>query len=109
MLKVDSEGHTEWVRTFGGEGNDVGRSVVEAVGGGYLVAGYTDSYGEGESDIYVVKTDYDGNEEWSKTYGGEGPEMGWNVIRSIEDGYAIIGGTGTFGLGNRDVYLIKFK
>ena len=109
LLKVDSEGHTEWVRTFGGEGNDVGRSVVEAVGGGYLVAGYTDSYGEGESDIYVVKTDYDGNEEWSKTYGGEGPEMGWNVIRSIEDGYAIIGGTGTFGLGNRDVYLIKLS
>ncbi len=107
LLKVDSEGHSEWARTFGGEGIDVGRSVVKADDGGYLIAGYTDSFGEGESDIYVVKTDLEGYEEWYKTLGGEGPEMGWKVIRSDEGGYVIIGGTGTFGLGNRDVYLIK--
>ena len=72
-----------------------------------MIAGYTDSFGEGESDIYVVKTDLEGYEEWYKTLSGEGPETGWKGIRSDEGGYVIIGGTGTFGLGNRDVYLIK--
>jgi len=107
LLKVDSDGHSEWARTYGGEGIDVGRSVVKADDGGFLIVGYTDSFGEGEYDIYVVKTDIEGHEEWYKTLGGEGPEMGWDVIRSLQGGYAIIGGTGTFGLGNRDVYLIK--
>jgi hypothetical protein len=68
LLKVDSHGNKEWVKTYGGAENDNPMKVVQTPDGGYIVAGSTDSFGSG-LDFYLIKTDSKGNLEWQKTYG----------------------------------------
>ncbi|MCD4747323.1 MAG: T9SS type A sorting domain-containing protein, partial [Bacteroidales bacterium] len=71
------------------------------------ICGYTESFGEGENDIYVLKLDENGNEIWIKTYGGMAAEMGRKIIELSDGNYVILGNTGSFGAGNRDIYLLK--
>lgn len=107
LLKIDNNGNEVWMKEFGGEDWDVGKSVCVTRDNHYLVCGFTRSFTEGEEDIYVIKTDSDGNEIWSKSYGGERLEMG-NSIFEAEDGSYFIGATsGTYQGGNSDIYVIK--
>lgn len=106
LLKTDSEGNQMWSKNYGGPGLDVGMSVLETSDGSYVVAGYTESFGEGESDAYLIKTDSTGNEMWSKTFGGSGPEMGRAADETSDGGYVIAGATGSYS-DNSDVYLVK--
>ncbi|WP_424359991.1 beta-propeller fold lactonase family protein [Methanocella sp. MCL-LM] len=105
VIKTDLNGNLVWEKRFGGADDDWGRSVV-AVSGGYAVAGTTWSSGSGSSDVYLVKTDLNGNLVWEKTYGGEYGEFG-NALGAVSDGYVIAGRTNTYGAGSDDVYLVK--
>jgi len=107
LIKTDSEGNEEWNKTFGGTGYDNGQSVRETGDGGYIIAGRTESYGAGDSDLWLIKTDSDGNEEWNKTFGGPDNDRGWSVRETNDDGYIISGGTESSGAGNGDLWLIK--
>ena len=60
-MKTDGRGNREWQRTFGGEEYDVAFSVQQTADGGYVIAGFTTSYGAGDRDTYLVKTDGEGN------------------------------------------------
>lgn len=107
VVKTDLEGKELWSRTFGGTSWDVGTSLCESFDGGYMICGFTHSFGAGEEDIYVVKTDREGKELWSKTYGGKRFEYA-HSIHKLNNGHYIIGAvTGTFGGGNSDVYLVE--
>ncbi|MCK4234123.1 hypothetical protein KAX75_06810 [candidate division WOR-3 bacterium] len=94
-------------KTYGGTGTDVGYSVVELTGGGYIIAGYTNSSGAGSNDVYLIKTDADGVVIWEKTYGGTGDDRGYSVQPTSDGGYIIAGFTRSYGNGGEDVYLIK--
>ncbi|MDD5777828.1 MAG: Ig-like domain-containing protein [Candidatus Thermoplasmatota archaeon] len=107
LVKIDSDGHETWNRTFGGENEEFARDVVPAKDGGYLLVGYTGSYGYG-GDIWVVKTDEYGELDWERTFGGEENEWG-NAVVSVEDGYAVVGSTGSIGAGGWDVWLVKIN
>ena len=61
LIKTDSEGNEEWAKLIGGAGYDEGHSVHQTFDGGYIITGFTDSYGNGENDVYLIKTDGDGN------------------------------------------------
>jgi hypothetical protein len=98
---------TLWTKTYGGSGNDMGYSVQQTVDGGFIIAGWTRSFGAGGSDIYLIKVDAVGNLVWEKTYGGSEEEMGWSVIQTPDGGYIIAGYTYSFGNGDADVYLIR--
>jgi hypothetical protein len=61
VVKLDANGNLQWTRTIGGPKDDEGYSLIQTSDGGYAIAGYTDSFGAGETDVYVVKLDKDGN------------------------------------------------
>jgi len=80
-----------WSRTYGGAGQEGAYAVVETSDGGYALAGYTNSYGAGYNDFWLVKTDADGNMEWNQTYGGAGSDRA-TLIETSDGGYALAGG-----------------
>jgi len=79
LLKTDAYGDTLWTRTYGGAGGDGGYSVQETSDGGYIIAGGTYSFGEGECDVYLIRTDANGDTLWTKTYGGIGSDVGLSI------------------------------
>ena len=105
LIKTDGDGNQQWSKTFGGTSDDWGRSVVE-ISDGYVIAGSTSSYGAGGSDVWLIKTDGDGNQQWSKTFGGTSDDWGWSV-QEISGGFIIVGTTYSYGAGGSDVWLIK--
>jgi hypothetical protein len=94
-------------KAIGGEKFDAGVSLIQTSDGGYAIAGYTESFGAGEKDVYVVKLDANGNLQWTKTIGGPESEEGNSLIQTSDGGYAITGYTRSFGAGEWDVYVVK--
>jgi len=107
LLKTDSSGDTLWTRTYGGSYTDVGHSVQQTSDGGYIIAGETTSFGAGSYDVYLVRTDSDGDTLWTRTYGGTDPDYGYSVQQTSDGGYVAAGMTESFGAGESDVYLVK--
>jgi len=107
LLKVNKDGVERWARTFGGEGADVAGSVQQTFDGGYIIAGYTESFGAGGEDIWLVKTDEKGEEEWNDTYGGAGDDVANSVQQTSDGGYLIAGSTSSYGAGGKDLWLVK--
>ncbi len=107
LVKTDSEGDEEWSKTYGGQKDELAYSVVQTDDGGYALAGYTGSYGEGIYDFWLVKTDSEGDEEWSKTYGGEYWDKAYSVVQTDDGGFAIAGETGSYGSEKSDFWLVK--
>jgi uncharacterized delta-60 repeat protein len=107
LVKTDSQGDTLWTRTYGWIGFDGARSVQQTTDGGYIVAGYTWSFGAGYDDFYLVKTDSQGRYLWSRTYGGTGYEEAYSCRRTTDGGYVLAGYTDSFGAGSTDFYLVK--
>ena len=109
LVKTDSNGNKQWDKTFGGTGSDKAYSVQQTADGGYVLAGYTESYGAGGEDVWLVKTDSSGNKQWDKTFGGTGSERAGSVQQTADGGYILAGWTESYGAGDYDLWLIKVK
>ncbi len=107
LIKTDASGNKEWEKTIGGGSSDFAYSVQQTTGGGYIIAGATDSYGAGSRDVYLIKTDASGNEEWEKTIGGSSSDFADSVEQTTDGGYIIAGITDSYGAGGGDVYFVK--
>jgi hypothetical protein len=107
LIKTNVNGDTLWTKTFGGTNYDASASVQQTTDGGYIIAGYTESFGAGYIDTYLIKTNANGDTLWTKTFGGANYESAFSVQQTTDDGYVIVGSTTSFGAGSYDVYLIK--
>jgi hypothetical protein len=107
LIKTDANGDEEWSRTFGGSAVEYGESVAQTSDGGYIVTGSTQSYAVGSADVWLIKTDADGNQEWNQTFGGLNEEHAYSVAQTSDGGYILAGYTESYGAGSADVWLIK--
>ena len=106
LVKTDSSGNMLWNRTYGDSGDDEAECVIQT-GDGYAVAGYTNSSGAGGLDFWLVKTDFSGTSQWSKTYGGTDDEAANAIVQNSDGGYALAGWTGSYGAGGYDFWSVK--
>ena len=110
VVKLDSAGGIQWTRTIGGGNADYGRGIIQASDSGYVVVGYTWSFGMGSADVYVVKLDSAGNIQWTRTIGGSSTDYGWSVVQTSDGGYAVAGTTWSYGFsGTAEVYVVKLS
>ncbi|MFC1726180.1 hypothetical protein ACFL4T_11180 [candidate division KSB1 bacterium] len=110
LMKTDFGGNVIWEKTFGGKNVDWGSTVVQTTDGGFFIGGYTESFGAGKKDIFLIRTDSSGNEIWRKTFGGPGEEFihgTSGLIQASDGGYVICGVTTSFGSGKMDYYIFK--
>ena len=99
VYKVDGSGAKLWRRNLGGSGNEQGYAIEQTPDGGYLVAGYSDTYSNGGEDMLVYKLNAAGVKEWRKNYGGSGNDRAFSLCPTADGGTAIAGYTDSYGTG----------
>ncbi|MFX0052560.1 MAG: hypothetical protein ACFE8U_14850, partial [Candidatus Hermodarchaeota archaeon] len=107
LVKTDKYGFEEYNQTFGGDGDEVANAIIQTKNGDFVLVGSTTSYGNGQSDIWLLKTDREGLLKWNRTYGTEGKEMGYYVEETIDGGLAVMGISYSNDTGSGEVLLIK--
>ncbi len=107
VVKVDSAGNLKWSNTYGGGSPDEGYAIIRTNDQGYLIAGVTESFGA-QKDVYLIKTDNQGNLSWEKTWPEDGKsDDGANSIRMVRnEGYVVAGYTSSFSTGT-EAYFLK--
>ena len=106
LIKVDTNGNEQWNKTFGGGSRDDAYSVSQTSDGGYIMVGCIRSY-DPYGDAWLIKTDANGNKQWSKTFGDKYEDVAYSGHQTIDGGYILIGKTGSYGVGYFDAWLIK--
>lgn len=111
LIKYNSSGIATWSTYWGSSSaNDQAWSLIQTTDGGYVISGQTLSYGNmgGYSDAFVAKFNDTGTLSWSKTFGSTGDDFGWEIIKTLDGGFAVTGKT-DFGIGAGDMFLAKYK
>ena len=107
LVRIDDDGELIWENSYGEDGASDCFEIINTADGGFALAGHTTGMGPEGRNFMLVKTDADGEEEWSQVYGGDSSEFCYDVIQTADGGYAIVGGTQSFGAGGWDFYIVK--
>lgn len=92
FVLTDALGNMKWTKTFGGVYDDFGNSIRETAGGGFVIAGYSNSFDNNKGmEVFLVRTDEHGEELWAKTLGQKNDEFGNSVIQSADGGFVVTG------------------
>jgi uncharacterized delta-60 repeat protein/uncharacterized repeat protein (TIGR02543 family) len=109
VLKLDSDGAVSWQKRYGGAGNDYATSIQQTSDGGYIVAGFTASFGASGDDFFVLKLNSDGTVAWQKRYGGTADDVANSIFQTSDGGYIVAGETMSFGAGYYDFWVLKLN
>ncbi|HUS85955.1 MAG TPA: hypothetical protein VMW76_01850 [Bacteroidales bacterium] len=120
VVKTSNTGNREWIRTYGGYGNQSGKEIIECNDSGYLIVGTTDTENSavgfgadnptGKMNVYLLKLDSQGDSIWSRSYGFEGDDFGVKVRRDIGDnGYIILAMTDNSETGQAQNNILLFR
>lgn len=107
ILKLSATGDIEWQRAYGGSNSDSAQAIHQTTDGGFIVAGYTSSFGAAGDDIWILKLTQLGDIEWQRTYGGVGHEWTTSIQQTTEGGYIVSGYTSSFNNGTGDIWVLK--
>ncbi|MGQ4876720.1 MAG: SBBP repeat-containing protein [Promethearchaeia archaeon] len=109
LLKYDSSGALIWSVNWGGTEIENGYGVVCDNFGNIYVTGTTESYGNGENDVFLLKYNPSGNLIWNKTWGGGIDDRGYGIAVDNLGNIYITGITESYGAGLEDVFLLKYN
>jgi len=109
LVKFNSFGVLTWARSVGGAHADGGCSVAQTFDEGYIVIGWTCSFGPGNATLFLCKFNSSGILIWAKTVGGAGDDGGFSVALTSDSGFIVTGWTYSFGVGGHDLFLIKIN
>jgi hypothetical protein len=108
LVRFNSNGDTLWTRRIGGTGSEVGHDIIIESDGGFVVTGYTSSYGAGAESVYIVRTNSTGDTLWTRTYGGALTDVGYCIRPDNAGGYYVSGYTNSFGFSSSsDPYVLR--
>jgi hypothetical protein len=107
LVKTDANGVMIWNETFGGIYEDRGHAIIQTLDGGFALVGDTRSYGAGNADMWLVKTDANGKVTWHQTFGGSGWDSALSLVQTLDGGFVLLGYTSSFGAGSFDMWLVK--
>ena len=106
-IATNAQPPAKFYSTYGGNGYDVGYDVKQTLDGGYIITGSTSSFGQGNTDMYLLKLDSMGVKKFETSFGGVSNEIGKSVVQLIDSSYVIAGYTSSTGVGGYDVFLVK--
>lgn len=113
IYKLDASGNKQWRKNLGGLYDENGMSIYQTTDGGYVVAGWTETFVHGtvgsDSDFLIYKLDASGNKQWRRNFGGTELDRGTHIIQTSDGGYIVAGYTESFtqGTGDRDFLIYK--
>ena len=107
LIRADSLGYSIHQKVFGGQDDEYGHAMVAMADGGCLIAGTTESYGNGDKDVFVVKTDATDQLAWHKNFGSTGPDQGYGVAITRDNGFVVAGSTESDSTNATDMYVVK--
>jgi hypothetical protein len=93
VVKVDSQGNRLWDKTVCGADADSPAYITPARDGGYLITGFTFSFGEGQRDFWLLKITDQGEVVFSCTHGDEAFQEAYCVIEASDNKYLLVGWT----------------
>jgi hypothetical protein len=109
LIKTNALGDILWTQTYGGVNDDFGQDIVQTADGGYVIVGATKSFGSGDADLYVIKTDSNGHVLYTKTYGGDHSDSGYHICVIQKGVFVIMGSTLSYGNGKGDIWILKLS
>jgi len=110
FLEIDSDGNiVNGPKRFGGTDTDEGKWIQQTRDGGYIIAGYTKSFGAGGNDIYIIKLDSNGDYDWDKTYGGPNDDVANGIVQSDDGNYVFAGSIGGGSILTSQLYVAKIS
>jgi hypothetical protein len=109
-LKFDAEFNLEWERVIEDRENNVlGYSIQQTYDDGYIITGTHISRNNGDQQAIIIKSNKDGYQEWSETFGGFDEDEGRYVLQTLSDEFIVIGETKSYGSGDIDGWIVKFS
>jgi hypothetical protein len=110
ILKTNSSGDTVWTKNYGGSRPEYPNQLLPTSDGNYFIVGYTQSFGTGDQNIYLLKINpANGDTLFTKVYGGFGNEDGKEIAATADGNYVIVGASNSLNYANNDVQLIKIN
>lgn len=108
LVRTDDNGDTLWTNTYPGTlGRDIAYSVQQTGDGGFVVCGFTEGTGVGE-DVYLLRTEANGETLWTRTIDLGGSEVGWSLRQTADDGTIVVANSFTVGDPNGEIHLLRF-
>jgi len=117
LIRTNSVGDTLWTHSYHGL-SSMNSSILSyhydndiqiTNDSGYIVAGVTKSFGDGDGDVYIIKLDNSGNKIWEKIFGGSSYDSAYSIQPTKDGGYIAAGATKSYGAGNGDIYILKIN